>query len=97
MKSELWTRYTDLIADTEMMAYLLDSGRDEHEYSLSYLAHRYLDINYPNRSDEICDTGLSRVLVRDSQLMMRTSYGILPPYCWIRWTQICGGFISTES
>ncbi len=26
--------HTHLIADTEMMAYLLDSGREEHEYSL---------------------------------------------------------------
>ncbi len=36
---------------------MLDSGRDEHEYSLSYLAHEYLNINYPNRSLAICDTG----------------------------------------
>jgi len=48
--------HTHLIADTEIMAYLLDSGRAEHEYSLSYLARRYLDINYPNRAAEICDT-----------------------------------------
>jgi DNA polymerase I len=48
--------HTHLIADTEIIAYLLDSGRAEHEYSLSYLARRYLDINYPNRSLEICDT-----------------------------------------
>ncbi|MDQ7785691.1 MAG: hypothetical protein RDU20_22615, partial [Desulfomonilaceae bacterium] len=39
--------HTHLIADTEIVAYLLDSGRDEHEYSLSYLARRYLDVNYP--------------------------------------------------
>jgi DNA polymerase I len=47
--------HTHLIADTEIMAYLLDSGRDEHEYSLSYLARRYLGINYPNRSIELCE------------------------------------------
>jgi hypothetical protein len=48
--------YTDVIADTEMMTYLLDSGRDETEYSLGHLAHRYLEFNYPVRADEICDT-----------------------------------------
>jgi DNA polymerase I len=48
--------HTHLIADTEIMAYLLDSGRAEPEYSLSYLARRYLAINYPNRSADICDT-----------------------------------------
>lgn len=37
--------HTHLIADTEMMAYFLDSGRDEHEYTLSYLAHRHLEVN----------------------------------------------------
>jgi DNA polymerase I len=45
--------HTHLIAGTEIMAYLLDSGRPEHEHSLSHLARRYLDINYPNRSVEI--------------------------------------------
>jgi len=37
--------HTHMIADTEIEAYLLDSGGDEYEYSLSYLARRHLDIN----------------------------------------------------
>ena len=32
---------TNLVSDTEMIAYLLDSGRDEHEYSLSYLSRDF--------------------------------------------------------
>jgi DNA polymerase I-like protein with 3'-5' exonuclease and polymerase domains len=53
---------TNLVSDTEMIAYLLDSGREEHEYSLSYLSHKYLDINYPSRSAEICDKGYPEAL-----------------------------------
>jgi len=49
--------HTFVIADTEIMAYLLDSGRDETEYSLSHLAHQYLQQPYPHRAVEICDTG----------------------------------------
>lgn len=65
--------HTHLIADTEIMAYLLDSGRAEPEYSLSYLARRYLDINYPNRSADICDTAypesLRQILSDDAYLI----------------------------
>jgi DNA polymerase I len=65
--------HTHLIADTEMMAYLLDSGRDEHEYSLSYLVHKYLDIKCPNRSAEICDNAhpeaLYEILSDDAYLI----------------------------
>ncbi|MFC1835696.1 DNA polymerase [Thermodesulfobacteriota bacterium] len=65
--------HTHLIADTEIMSYLLDSGRAEQEYSLSYLARRYLDINYPNRSAEICDKDFPEsvygVLVEDAYLI----------------------------
>ena len=45
-----------------MMAYLLDSGRDEAEYSLSYLAHQYLKQLYPHRAMEICDTGFAEAM-----------------------------------
>jgi DNA polymerase I len=65
--------HTHLIADTEIMAYLLDSGRGEHEYSLSYLARRYLDINYPNRSVELYDKdypeSLYEILSEDAYLI----------------------------
>ncbi len=65
--------HSHLIADTEIMAYLLDSGRAEQEYSLSYSAHRYLGVNYPNRSVEIRDTGypeaLYQILAEDAYLI----------------------------
>jgi len=65
--------HTHLIADTEIMAYLLDSGRADHDYSLSYLARRYLDINYPNRSGDICDKGYPEawyeILVDDAYMI----------------------------
>jgi DNA polymerase I len=65
--------HTHLIADTEIMAYLMDSGRAEHQYSLSYLARRYLDINYPNRAAEICDTAypesVYQILTEDAYLI----------------------------
>ncbi len=38
---------TDLIADTELTAWILDSGRPESDYSLSRLAERYLGYQYP--------------------------------------------------
>jgi DNA polymerase I-like protein with 3'-5' exonuclease and polymerase domains len=62
-----------LIADTEIMAYLLDSGRAEPEYSFSYLARRYLDVNYPNRSTVLCDNdypeSLYEILTEDAYLI----------------------------
>jgi DNA polymerase I len=65
--------HTHLIADTEIMAYLLDSGRDEHEYSLSYSASGYLDIDYPNRSVDIYEKAypeaLYKILADDAYLI----------------------------
>ncbi|MFC1834327.1 hypothetical protein ACFL2Q_06285, partial [Thermodesulfobacteriota bacterium] len=65
--------HTHLIADTEIMSHLLDSGRAEHEYSLSYLARRYLDINYPNRYVDIYDKeypeSVQQVLAGDAYLI----------------------------
>lgn len=73
--------HTHLIADTEIMSYLLDSGRDEHQYSVSYLARRYLDINYPNRSDDICDQGypeaLYQILSEDAYLIWELAAELL--------------------
>ncbi len=64
--------HTHLIADTEIMAFLLDSGRPEHHYSLSYLARRYPGINYPNRSGEIYETdypeSVYQILAEDAYL-----------------------------
>jgi DNA polymerase-1 len=54
--------YTDAIYDSELMAYLLDSGRDEHEYSLSRLAYRYLDVTYPHRADDLFEKDYPEVL-----------------------------------
>ncbi len=71
--------HTHLIADTEIMAYLVDSGRDEHEYSLSYSARRYLDIDYPNRSRDIYDKGypdaLYGILADDAYLISGLAVG----------------------
>ena len=65
--------HTHLIADTEIIAYLLDSGGDEHEYSLGYLARRYLDINYPNRSVGLCEQdypeSMYEILAEDAYLV----------------------------
>lgn len=54
--------YTDAIYDCELMAYLLDSGRDRHEYSLSLLAHHYLDVTYPCRADDLFEKGYPNVV-----------------------------------
>jgi len=55
------------------MTYLLDSGRDETEYSLSHLAHQYLKQPYPHRAVEICDTGfpesMYEILAEDAYLI----------------------------
>lgn len=58
------------IADTELMAYLLDSGRPHQEYSLAHLGARYLDDTYPFWSDDIHDKdypeGLYSILIHDA-------------------------------
>jgi len=65
--------YTHVIADTEIMAYLLDSGRDKTEYSLSHLAHQYLKQPYPHRAVQICDKGfpewMYEILAEDAYLI----------------------------
>lgn len=73
--------HTHLIADTEIIAYLIDSGRAEPEYSLSYLAHRYLAINYPNRSIDLYDKdfpeSLYVILTEDAYLIWNLSSVLL--------------------
>jgi len=65
--------YADAIADTEMMAYLLDSGRDEQGYSLSLLVHRYLEVTYLHRADNIFEGDypdvLYEILAYDAELI----------------------------
>ncbi|MFC1833234.1 DNA polymerase [Thermodesulfobacteriota bacterium] len=65
--------HTHLIADTEIVSYLLDSGHPERKYSLSYLAHRYLDINYPNRSVDFYEKDypgyIQEILAEDAYLI----------------------------
>ncbi|MFC1836049.1 DNA polymerase, partial [Thermodesulfobacteriota bacterium] len=60
---------------------LLDSGRDEHQYSLSYLARRYLDINYPNRSVKLQEKdnpeSVYEILAEDTYLIWKLASVLL--------------------
>jgi DNA polymerase-1 len=55
------------------MAYLLDSGQDEQEYTLSHLARRYLGVTYPLRAEEIyeqgCPEAFYEILTDDAYLI----------------------------
>ena len=63
------------------MAYLLDSGGDEHEYSLSYLARRCLGINYPNRSVKLYERcfpdSVYEILAEDAHLIWELASKLL--------------------
>lgn len=62
--------HTDLIADTELLAYLLDSGRnDEEDYSLSELASRYRKCRYQNQARELDEEVVCEVLCDDAILI----------------------------
>jgi DNA polymerase-1 len=64
---------TGAVADTELMAWMWDSGRPEHEYSLTHLAHKYLDTNYPHQAPRMFEMGspdaLYKILTDDAYLI----------------------------
>jgi DNA polymerase I len=69
---------TDLILDTELMAYLLNSGAPEEDYTLSHLVHEYLNEDYPLWLQEIADQDYPKVmheiLAWDAYLIYQVAY-----------------------
>ncbi len=73
--------YTDLILDTETMAYLLNSGKDTSRYLLSHLVHEYLSEEYPlwHRAiaDNPCPDSIRAILAYDAHLIYDLAYVLL--------------------
>jgi len=69
---------TDLILDTELMAYLLNSGAPEEDYTLSHLVHEYLDEDSPLWLQEIAGQAYPKVmheiLAWDAYLIYQVAY-----------------------
>lgn len=61
--------FTDFIADTEILAYLLDSSKSEAECSLSSLAWTYRNFRYSNRSLELDNNDILEILRDDAILI----------------------------
>ncbi len=53
---------TDLILDTELMSYLLNSGASKEEYTLRHLVHEFLQEDYPLWLQEIADQAYDKVM-----------------------------------
>lgn len=69
---------TDLILDTELMAYLLNSGAPKEDYTLSHLVHEYLHEDYPLWLQEIADRPypqvIHEILAWDAYLIYQVAY-----------------------
>jgi DNA polymerase I len=69
---------TNLILDTVLMAYLLNSGAPAEDYTLSHLVHEYLHENYPLWLQEIADqsypTVMHEILAWDAYLIYQVAY-----------------------
>lgn len=69
---------TDLVIDTELMAYLLNSGATKDDYTLSHLVHEYLHEDYPlwvqGIADEAYPTVLQEILAWDAYLIHQLGY-----------------------
>ncbi len=69
---------TDLILDTELMSYLLNSGASKEDYTLSHLAHEYLQEDYPLWLQELADRPypqiVHEILAWDAYLIYQLGY-----------------------
>lgn len=69
---------TDLILDTELMSYLLNSGAPKVDYTLSHLVHEYLQEDYPLWLQEIADRPypqvIHEILAWDAYLIYQPAY-----------------------
>jgi DNA polymerase-1 len=70
-----------LILDTEIMAYLLNSGKDKSEYSLSHLVHECLSEEYPVWHKALADNpypdSIRAILAYDAHLIYDLAYELL--------------------
>jgi DNA polymerase I len=70
-----------LILDTEIMAYLLNSGRYKSEYSLSHLVHEHLSEEYPVWHKALADNpypdSIRAILAYDAHLIYDLAYELL--------------------
>ncbi len=70
-----------LILDTEILAYLLNSGKDKSEYSLSHLVHEYLSEEYPVWHKALADNpypdSIRAILAYDAHLIYDLAYELL--------------------
>src|SRR5208283_2585447 len=70
-----------LILDTEIMAYLLNSGKRTSEYSLSHLVHEYLAEEYPVWNKVLADNAypesIRGILAYDAHLIYDVAYELL--------------------
>ena len=72
---------TDLILDTELMAYLLNSAGHRKDYSVSHLVHEYLSEDYPLWHKVLADNpypeSIRGMLAYDAHLIYDLAYGLL--------------------
>jgi DNA polymerase I len=72
---------TDLILDTEIMAYLLNSGKDKSAYSLSHLVHEHFSEEYPvwlkAWADNAYPDSIRAILAYDAHLLYDLAYELL--------------------
>ena len=72
---------TDLILDTELMAYLLNSEGHTKDYSLSHLVHEYLSEDYPLWHKVLADNpypeSIRGMLDYDAHLLYDLAYELL--------------------
>ncbi len=70
--------HTDLILDTELMSYLLNSGAAKENYTLSQLVHEYLHEDYPlwvqGIADRPCPQVMHEILAWDAYLIYQLAY-----------------------
>jgi DNA polymerase I len=70
--------HTDLILDTELMSFLLNSGAPREDYTLSHLVHEYLQENYPLWGQGIADRQypqvMHEILAWDAYLIYQVAY-----------------------